>query len=429
MLAAMDPRDQGPADPPPGDDPESRSAELPSQGDEPRPKPAARPAAPIADPDRPPTAEPTPAAVDPAFAAASAGLPAPVAPPQPAAAPRPGERGLRAWLVIVAAVGGVGVLLGQVEMAGFAVLAGLFAATHAADLDLRWSGLHEALHWIVPIGGAAVFFTTAMLLVGAEGGATRGAIVAAVLSVLAGAISILTLFRPVADRLVARFFRGQAPSRTLRLAARLVLMGLLLSVPGWMLFVTHRDMLFDDRAMLGAGDLWGSLIGLVLVSLGGIGFLVRRDLREGLRRLGITGLGLRDVAVIPVGVVALIVVNGGLEALQRHFFPTAFLSDQEVNALIAGDLTRADALLLGLSAGIGEEISMRGALLPRLGLFWTSVLFAALHVQYSGYGMGVIVILGLVLGFIRLRTNTTTAMAVHAIYDVLAVLAAQQTQA
>jgi len=43
-------------------------------------------------------------------------------------------------------------------------------------------------------------------------------------------------------------------------------------------------------------------------------------------------------------------------------------------------------LLLGLSAGIGEEITLRGALQPKLGLALTSLLFAALHVQYSWYG-------------------------------------------
>jgi CAAX protease family protein len=65
---------------------------------------------------------------------------------------------------------------------------------------------------------------------------------------------------------------------------------------------------------------------------------------------------------------------------------------------------------------------MRGALQPRLGLVLTSLLFASLHVQYSWYGMVVIFLLGMVLGTIRRRTSTTAAMAVHVLYDIVAVL-------
>jgi membrane protease YdiL (CAAX protease family) len=51
------------------------------------------------------------------------------------------------------------------------------------------------------------------------------------------------------------------------------------------------------------------------------------------------------------------------------------------------------------------------------------VLFALLHVQYSWFGMALIAILGLLLGTIRQRTSTSVAIAVHALYDVAAVVA------
>jgi len=51
----------------------------------------------------------------------------------------------------------------------------------------------------------------------------------------------------------------------------------------------------------------------------------------------------------------------------------------------------------------------------------TSLLFGALHVQYSWFGIVVICLLGLTLGAFRARTSTSAAMAVHAIYDILAV--------
>ena len=42
--------------------------------------------------------------------------------------------------------------------------------------------------------------------------------------------------------------------------------------------------------------------------------------------------------------------------------------------------------------------------------------------QYSWFGMLVILALGLVLGLVRKRTNTTVAMIAHVAYDVIAVL-------
>jgi membrane protease YdiL (CAAX protease family) len=44
-----------------------------------------------------------------------------------------------------------------------------------------------------------------------------------------------------------------------------------------------------------------------------------------------------------------------------------------------------------------------------------------LHVQYSWFGMAVILMLGIILGTLRRLTNTSVAMAVHALYDMLAV--------
>jgi hypothetical protein len=50
------------------------------------------------------------------------------------------------------------------------------------------------------------------------------------------------------------------------------------------------------------------------------------------------------------------------------------------------------------------------------------VLFAAGHVQYTWFGMLTILLLGLSLGLIRARTNTTTAIVVHALYDIFAAI-------
>jgi len=117
----------------------------------------------------------------------------------------------------------------------------------------------------------------------------------------------------------------------------------------------------------------------------------------------------------------LFLLNIGADWLQNHYFHKSWEADHRVNEELVRGLTTPLAVLLGATAGIGEEITLRGALQPRLGIPLTATLFAALHVQYSWFGMVAVLLLGVVLGVLRQRSCTTTAMAVHAIYDVMAV--------
>ncbi len=165
----------------------------------------------------------------------------------------------------------------------------------------------------------------------------------------------------------------------------------------------------------------GSLIGLSVLALGAAGFKVRRDARSTFDRLGLRAPRPSHYAVVVLGLVALYLFNAGTEALQRGWFPDLWRHDQDMSRLIAGGLGVGGSVMLGVSAGVGEELSMRGALQPRLGLMLTSLTFAALHVQYSWFGMATIFVLGLLLGVIRNRTSTTVAILVHSLYDIAAV--------
>ena len=347
-------------------------------------------------------------------------------PTPPAAAapsgPPPGQRGLRVWTVLVAGVGIGALAIGQAELAALAAVAGLFAVAQAADLNPRFQLLHTLVAWVVPLGGAATFATLAMDLGQADRpGPTRGLAVA--VAILGGLASLVTLAGPLARALASTLFRVRPASHTLALASRLFLFGLLLCVPGHFGFesVFGTDAL-PVESLLGAGSLWAGLMGFGLLALGGVGFLVRRDAKSTLERLGLRPLRPAHLVVIALGVAALFTLNSGAESLERTRFPALWESDQRVNRMLVSGLGRGETLLLGLSAGIGEEVALRGALQPRLGLVPTSVLFAALHVQYSWLGMAVILLLGMLLGWIRRRTSTTVAIAVHALYDILAVV-------
>jgi len=237
-----------------------------------------------------------------------------------------------------------------------------------------------------------------------------------------GGASLMTMFRPFSNGLAAALFRTANTSHTLRLAARMVFLTILLALPGWFAIRSLLDQFFESSTpLLDRVSLEGDLIGYILLALAAVGFMVRRSLPETLERLGIRPFARAHIAVIAIGVLALYGLNAGADWIQHSYFNSLWESDHHVNEALATGLTAGRAIVLGLSAGIGEEITMRGALQPKLGLVLTSLLFAALHVQYSWFGMLVIFALGLILGTIRNRSSTSVAMAVHAIYDVLAV--------
>ena len=83
------------------------------------------------------------------------------------------------------------------------------------------------------------------------------------------------------------------------------------------------------------------------------------------------------------------------------------------------------ALVLGASAGIGEEAVFRGALQPRFGIGLTSFVFALIHLPQYGLNVGVLALLGvsLVFGWEARRFGTTAAMVTHALFNAVQVLA------
>jgi membrane protease YdiL (CAAX protease family) len=81
------------------------------------------------------------------------------------------------------------------------------------------------------------------------------------------------------------------------------------------------------------------------------------------------------------------------------------------------------APLIGLSAGIGEELLFRGALQPRYGIVLSSLLFALLHSQY-GFSFITLstFLLGCTLGLLAKKYGVIHAIAAHTIYNMLAVI-------
>lgn len=353
------------------------------------------------------------------------GEPLPVTETVPAIPPEAVERSrwaLQIWFGILVIFGIGGLLLGQQELALLVAVSGVIVAAHAADFHSRFSLLYRTVSFaLIALCGSTLVAMAAYFRLAPPAG-LAGVIVPA-LSLVSGLLMFATGIPAVGMSLAHALFGARGDSHSYRLAARLTLFGFLIAVPGWFAVQPMFDRAQDMNALFEHLSLGGAVFGYVILALAAVGFLVRRDLRSTLDRLGITRLGTRDLLLIALGVPLLFALNFAGEWGQHHWFPALAASDNRINQALAGALDKRAMIALALTAGIGEEITLRGALQPKLGLVLTSLFFAALHVQYSWYGMALIFALGMVLGVIRKRSNTTTAMIVHAAYDLLALLA------
>ena len=167
----------------------------------------------------------------------------------------------------------------------------------------------------------------------------------------------------------------------------------------------------------------------IVVALCGVGFLVRRDFRETLVRLGYGPVSTRQLALVPPFVAAAIAsavasdwlfvrVQRGLSEqvteVSQGMISTSGMS--LLSAILFG-------LLIGIGAAAGEETLFRGAVQPALGITLTSLLFASVHTQY---GLSVLLVhiflISVGFGLLRKYANTTLAFIIHATYNFTVVL-------
>ena len=128
-------------------------------------------------------------------------------------------------------------------------------------------------------------------------------------------------------------------------------------------------------------------------------------------------LGLAVLAVI-----ASRLLDFGIAAVWGQFgWPT---TDQaQFGELLSFAMSPIGAVVLGVSAGLGEELAVRGVLQPRMGILLSNVVFTSLHaLQYNWDALLSVFLIGLLMGVVRRRTNTSTSAIVHGTYDFLLVI-------
>ena len=159
-----------------------------------------------------------------------------------------------------------------------------------------------------------------------------------------------------------------------------------------------------------------------------VGFPIKRTLQEARVRLALVRPSRRQIGMA-------VAIGLGLAAAAGpvHFvigilwkgLGMKMTDTSSVEALFKNAISPAGAVVVGISAGLGEELIFRGVLQPRLGILLPALMFTALHAfQYDFDALIWVLILGMVMGWVRKKTNTTTSALLHATYDLVLLLAA-----
>lgn len=164
--------------------------------------------------------------------------------------------------------------------------------------------------------------------------------------------------------------------------------------------------------------------GFVLIAVLGVGALLRRDWRAVFQRLDLGPVNGRQL-LESLGWIALLVLLQALGGAAWEFLdPQGVAQVQALSERLYEGFGFWHWLALAIGAGVGEEILFRGALQPVLGIWFTSLLFAVVHVQYGLLNPATMVLflLALILGYIKRRHNTTVTILVHFGYNLVLAL-------
>lgn len=158
----------------------------------------------------------------------------------------------------------------------------------------------------------------------------------------------------------------------------------------------------------------------VAASVLGVGLFTRRALPAVLERLGLRIPTLREIGAAILTAVAAYFIAIFVGAIWIAFtspevFAEQTAASQQITAAF-GSLPLAFGI--ALSVAVGEEIFFRGAFQPVFGNLLTSVFFAIIHTQYAlTPATAIIFVVSLLLGWLRQRYSTSSAIIAHFLYN------------
>lgn len=180
----------------------------------------------------------------------------------------------------------------------------------------------------------------------------------------------------------------------------------------------------DESSSVEYGQLIVQLLGWVGISYAVVGTGLRRRFKDANERLGLARPTVKIVAIGCAAFFAAMFVNGLAGVLTAVFQPDTSDVIQRGSEELTGNFNNAwGAVLIAVSAGVGEELFFRGALQPKFGIVLTSACFALLH---TNYGLSFVTLgvfgMGMVFGVLRQRYGTVPAMITHGLVNFVAVI-------
>lgn len=174
---------------------------------------------------------------------------------------------------------------------------------------------------------------------------------------------------------------------------------------------------------LGRLDLVLGEVPFVLAAVVGVGIVIRRNAGEVVERLGYRRPQWWHVVLAIAAAGGFFALAIGFDALGSFLTPGTAQEVNSANNRIFGQLTAdpAGVATIAIAAGVCEEALFRGALQPRLGILWTSLVFASVHSQYGiSFDALAVFVLAIGLGLLRRYLSTTVSTICHVTYDFLA---------
>ena len=246
-----------------------------------------------------------------------------------------------------------------------------------------------------------------------------------------GIVALLLLFGNVRRRIAPLFPRRQLdlqtglqvgfdPDSTLHMTALVLCVFLLANTVLSFIVEGGLSGLAQNFTGITGSELWTQLGIWLLFAALGVGLGLRRSLLSTLRRLGLRAPTLSELfmgagmAAFLFGIAFFVAIVWEGSTSKETFNQQTVFSEKignSVNTLLLG-------FLIAGTAAVGEEIAFRGALQPIFGLWPTAIFFGAIHTQYVLTPASLlIVIVGLGLGWLRRKYNTTTSIVAHFLYD------------
>jgi hypothetical protein len=166
-----------------------------------------------------------------------------------------------------------------------------------------------------------------------------------------------------------------------------------------------------------------SLIWTIVGSFFLVGLWIRRDIKGTLERLGLVRPTARQVLIGIVSGILLVGIFWVFDDLLVALFTTFGITVTDetlVNNLFIASYTPLAAVVASISAGLGEELAIRGVIQPRFGIILSALVFTSLHAyQYAWDGVIGVLLIGLCFGVLRKNTNTSTSAISHGMYDLV----------